>query len=195
MSESPETVAPESPGLSTAFDSEITRLTRVHNLLIFVVFLAGLVAVGVAYDRHERGRPIVIEDSSRTGLLVLRIALPIMALVLTAMYTSWQMKRQSRRMAAGDVPPAALLSAFQKCKAMSMMLLGIAAVVASVCLALGHRWIDLIVAAIPFLLLIVTRPSTPGMLQFMRVIELEAEEIAGAGKRNEADGDAAQPSD
>lgn len=186
MSESPETVAPESRArLSTPFDSEITRLTKIHNLLVFVVFLAGLVAVGVAYDRDQRDQAIVIAESSRTTLLVLRIALPILALVLTAMYTHWQMKRQAGRMAVGSVPPGRLFGAFQKCKIMSMMLLGIAAVVASVCLAMGNRRIDLFVAGIPFLLLIVTRPSTAGMLQFMRAIEVMAEESESEAQAKE----------
>lgn len=180
MSDAAEQVPPEDPTPTpTPFETEVSRLVKVHNLLIFVVFVAGLVAVGIAYDRYQRAEPFEITDSMRTLLLGLRIAAPLLALILTAMYTNWQMKRQSGRMAVGHVPPARLYGAFLRCKVMSMLLLGLAAGLASVCLVVGHRWIDLIVALAPFILLIVTRPSTPGLQQFIRMIEVMAEEEAG----------------
>lgn len=154
------------------FDAAVERLIRLHNVMIFVVFVCGLIAVGVAYDRAQRGTEFEISDRMRMASLVVRVALPIVALVLTGIFTHVQMKRHARQMRAGQVPAAQLYNTFQRCKLLSMVLLALAGVFASVCLVLGHRWIDLIIAAITLLLLIITRPGTESVSSFFAEIEL-----------------------
>ena len=172
QSETPAAEPVREPRPGERFGAAVTRLIRLHNAMIFVVFVCGLAAVGVAYDRAQRGTAFEISDRWRTATLVMRVALPVVALLLTGVYTHLQMKRHACQMRSGPVSPAVLYNTFQRCKLLSMVLLTLAGVFASVCLVLGHRWIDLIIAAITLLLLIMTRPGLESVTSFFAEIEL-----------------------
>lgn len=164
-------VASGSGASGTPFDEPIARLVRFHNLMIFVVFLAGLIAFATAYTLHRQRRAFELGDGWRYVLIGLRIVLPIAALVLTGLYTRWRMRLITARIEQGTVGPTTLYNSFQRCKLMSVLLLTMAGLFASVCLVLGHRWIDLILALAPFLLLVVTRPGLGGFLAYVAAVQ------------------------
>lgn len=132
------------------------RLIRAHNTQIFAVFIIGLACIGVRLSTQ----PVTIhEGAAWWTLAVLRVALPILAMVITGIVTNRLLKRFAVAHPDGYAVPD-LFPVFSTCKRVSMWLLTAAGVFASACLLVtGGRVVDVILAVIPLGLLIVTRPS------------------------------------
>ncbi len=169
VSPSAESVSP-----GEAYAAAVGKVIRLHNLLIFVVFLVGLICLGIT---QARGGGADLPVWATNLLITVRIALPILALVLTAVYTS----RGWDQAAASGAGPQAIFELYQRLRLLSMSLLAFAGVFAAVCLVVGNTRGDLLLLLLPFGLLILTRPSLAGFVYLVQGIRNSAAEDAEPG--------------
>lgn len=161
----------------------VRRLIRLNNLLVFALVAAGLIGLAVARTWGAQ-RP-----GAAVGSLLLwaRIVLPSAALVITAVVTQRALAAAARDL---DEPVCAVSIApvFDRCKRASMWMLAAAGVLAGGCLALGTTK-DLLLAAVPLVLLLITRPSEQGFLSFLNLaVSMQEDASERAVAPAEADG-------
>ncbi|RMF71344.1 MAG: hypothetical protein D6744_18065 [Planctomycetota bacterium] len=169
-----ETSQPDALAEAKPYAAAVTRLVRLHNLEVLIVFIAGLICAGIT---RQRGGG-VLDMSEYRWLDVLRIVAPIAALLLTGAYTQVAMTAFARKRGDAPLAPADVLPLFTRCKHLSMHLLTLTALFACVCLILGNRVMDLVLAVGAWVLLITTRPSTQGFETFCAVVETQRVELS-----------------
>lgn len=143
----------------------VHRLVRANNLMVFLVVCTGLICVAIVQTSpYFRGRPA----AWLAVLTWLRIGVPVAALIVTAVVTQRALSAYLRGLAGEPVTVDSIAPTFYRCKRVSMALLFGAALFAAVCLLFGHRTTDVILAALPLGLLLITRPSMAGLLSLTR---------------------------
>jgi hypothetical protein len=147
----------------------IAPLRRLNNLVIFLIVACGLAsAAAVTMTGMFRERP-----AWASYLTLARSVLPVLALIATFVYTS----RAIAGLAARETTLEASIAAFGRSKRFATLLFGGVGVFGAACLLATHRTADVVLAAIPLLLVIVARPTPGSLLSFM---ELAAGERRGA---------------
>src|SRR5262245_32530193 len=133
----------------------IGRLVRSSNLAIFVIVAAGLACVAYVKTTHFFSD----RQEFRGWLIALRVTLPIAALFVTGIATKQILSRFVQRVGGVDLTIADYLPAFSVCKTVSIVLLTIAGLFGSICLLFGHQTMDVLLAGLPILLLLISRPT------------------------------------
>jgi hypothetical protein len=169
--QSPGTLdAPPIKPTPSAAETAVRRLVRLHNLMLFVVFAVGLLSFAILQIRRSG-----LDDGPlRTALLILRIALPAVALLLTAAYTHAAGRRIDPALGSPRRDER-IVSLFAQTKTLSILLLTLCGVFANACLLFGNRLIDLILALGTLGLLWVTRPSLSGLASFTALVDRGSE--------------------
>jgi len=165
----PPTAAPQAQpaderGLDPA--GAVQSLVRLHNLMVFIVFVGGLASAAVLQVR----RGGLDDGLLRRSLLIARVALPVLALLVTAAYTHRRVQVWHRRH-EGPARPEQITAMFAASKRVSILLLTGCGLFADACLMFGNRMIDLLLALGTLGLLIVTRPSLKGLAAFTLFFE------------------------
>ncbi len=147
----------------------IAKLVRVHNLLFLLIVVSGLASYLIV---EASG----IFDQPPAGMLWFNlacIALPVGSLIMTALVTDRMIAAHVRR--CGDIAPCADESArcFQRSKIFSMALMTLSAMFAGTCLLFGHRVREVVLAVIPALLMLLTRPSDMSLANFVSLGQME----------------------
>ena len=154
--------AASDPAQAVLAAAVVTRIIRQNNLAIFLIIVTGLAAVAIVETQH-----LYPQHPPYLWLLTtLRIIAPILALVLTGVFTNGIIRRLLAEARDGPITPASILSAFYVAKVTSIRLLTAAGLFSSACLLFGHRTVDLVLAVIPVLLLLVTRVNQGGPAVF-----------------------------
>lgn len=157
----------------------VHRLVRINNLMVFLVVCTALICVALvqssSFFRAQRPPWLPL-------LTWLRIGLPVVALILTAVFTQRALSVYLRGLAGRPVSVDSIAPAFYRCKQVSMGLLFAAALFAAVCLLFGHRVADILLVVMPLGLLLIARPSMAGLLSLTQAAIQMADEAGGAGR-------------
>jgi len=165
MSEPPS--AAHSTGVEASTKAIVDSLVRRHNLLILVVFVGALLGLAI---RQATPR-VPLSSGTLLALGMARIALPLAGLVATALYTNRLLTSRARQLGQAPASVTDVTPLFERSKTLSMALLAAAAVFADACLAVVARYVDLLLAAGAFGLLLLTRPNMRGVLSFVEMVE------------------------
>jgi hypothetical protein len=144
----------------------IDRLVRINNLAIFAVFCTGLLAVALVQTVwHGQKRP----QPPPLGILTwLRLALPMLGLLMTALVTHRAMSRLAvwSRKAGQLLTLETAAPAFYRSKLAATLMHAAAGVFAAACLVVGHRVSDVLLALLPIVMLLITRTNLGGLTAF-----------------------------
>lgn len=174
MTHGPESSATNRERDAAAVRSAIARLVRLSNLAIFVIVALGLAcAAFVQTTRFFSDRQEI-----RGWLIGLRLIVPLAALAATAWITQRLLKAFTRRVGDIHLELADHLPLFVRCKTVSIALLTIAGLFASTCLLFSHRTMDVLLALLPIVLLVISRPTFFGLVGFAQTVESMREQAA-----------------
>jgi hypothetical protein len=149
----------------------VARLIRHNNLAIFLIVVAGLAAVAIVETQHL----FQLRPKWMWMVTTLRIALPILALVLTAVLTSRTIDKLLAELGPRPITPALTMPAFYFSKLASIILLTATGLICSASLIFGHRAIDIALVLIPILLLFITRVNEHGPTVFAAFAQSQRE--------------------
>jgi hypothetical protein len=153
---------------------ETARLVRMSNLAIFVVLVLGLACV--AYVQTTR---FFSDRQQIHGWLVgLRLLLPMLALFLTGVITRRLLTGFIRRVGAVELTLGDYIPLFARCKGTSIALLTAAGLFSSACLLFGHRTLDVLLAGLPLLLLLITRPTFFSLVAFIGTVQSMRDQVS-----------------
>ncbi len=143
----------------------VHRAQRAHNLLVFLVVAAALLCLAGAQAKIVPFDALGV-DPRAAWLMGLRLAIPVAMLGLTAMLTNRTVKAFVRRHGEARLTGDALAPVYCRCKRASMLLMTGAALFCDAFLLLRPPGLDVLVAAIPLVLLLMTRPLMSGLVGF-----------------------------
>lgn len=103
---------------------------------------------------------------------------PLAALFLTALLTRRVIAAFIRRIGDVDLSLTDYLPAFSTGKRISTVLLAVAGVFASACLLFGHQTMDVLLALLPILLLLISRPNYFSLIAFVGTVQTMRDEAA-----------------
>lgn len=152
----------------------VASLVRINNAMIFAVVCAVLVAA--AYVQTQRA--VRVSATWHTVLIVLRIALPIAATLISAWIASVAIDRFLRGRPDEEVAPDAIAATFYGSKLVAMNIFLAGALLAAACLVFGFRVYDLLLLLLNFGMLVMSRPSAAAMAQFAAAAESIRRETA-----------------
>lgn len=144
-------------------------------MAIFMVACVALAAVALAQTIwRERFQP----PAPLGALTWLRLALPFAAMLVTGILTQTALNRFVAETRAGNVRVTLEHAApvFYRGKLAATLLFGLTGAFSAACLVAGHTVKDVLLALLPIVLLLITRPSEAGLAAFA----LLAHEKAGA---------------
>ena len=169
----PNAPPPGSDIIEAALAREVVaRLIRHNNLAIFLIVVAGLAAVAIVETQHLfQQRP-----KWMWMVTVLRIGLPILALLLTAILTSRTIDKLLAELGPRPITPTLTMPAFYFSKLASIILLTATGLICSASLIFGHRAIDIALVLIPIVLLFITRVNEHGPTVFAAFAQSQREE-------------------
>lgn len=143
----------------------VQRALRAHNLLVFGVVAAALLCLAGAQARIVSFDALGV-DPRGAWLMALRLAMPVAMLGVTALITNRAVKAFVRSHGGARLTGDALAPVYCRCKRASMGLMTGAALFCDAFLLFRPRGLDVLVAAIPLVLLVMTRPLMGGLVGF-----------------------------
>ena len=154
------------PGPAT---QTVEKLIRLHNVLFLLVVVNALASYPIVKITGIFNNP----PAGMIWLNVGCIVLPIVSLIFTALATDRMIRALVRR--RGDVETTADDSAacFKRSKMISIVLMTLCGLFAGTCVILGHRVREAILAVVPVLLMLLTRPSGMSLTNFVKLVEME----------------------
>lgn len=159
-----------------AAQSAADKLIRIHNVCLLAVVVGGLGCIMYVEATHfYSGR----RPAFMWLLTIAAIGLPIVALAATAAATNALIKSFVRRIGDLDIDPEAVAPLFFRAKLVSMTTLTFAGLFADACLLFGHRNLEFVLAAIPILLMIITRPARGGVATFATLVDTIRQDMTG----------------
>jgi len=151
----------------------VHRLVRLHN-----AFLFWTVAVAVAAHIVGSLLPWKLVWPVRLGLEVVRLLVLAGALAWSGLQTNRRIEPLTR---AEALPMRRIVVAFGRTKRGAIRALGGAAIFSAACLLVSRGIIGFALAVIPFIVLIVPRPSQAGLEQFCAFVLYRRLEARGEG--------------
>ena len=146
-------------------DVLLHRTQRRHNLLNIVVVIVGLVCLLGA--RMHWVRAGFVTEPARSVLVIVRLAVPAVMLLVTALFTNVKLTGAGRRAdSAAALTASALAPVFCRCKSTTMLLLTAAGLFADAQLLFEPRWLALLLVLLPLAVLIGLRPTHGGLAAF-----------------------------
>lgn len=158
------------------------KLIRIHNVLLLAVVVGGLGCILYVQTTHfHSGR----RPAFMWMLTAASIGLPILALAATAAATNGIIKRFVRRIGDLVIDPQAVAPLFFRAKLVSMTTLTLAGFFADACLLFGHRTLEFALAAIPIILMLITRPARGGVATFVTLVDTIRQDMNGPAARSD----------